>query len=123
MRAELKHMQQSLGSTTIYVAYDQIEAMTLAHRVGILEKGILQQFDTPATIYDDPANLFVAQFIGSPPMHMVKGAPEGGEFQATGAKIKTPVSGRIAAAVLRVRPEDCSIAEPAKPASAARLRH
>ena len=61
MRAELKHMQQNLGITTIYVTHDQVEAMTLAHRVAILEKGVLQQLDTPAKIYNDPANLFVAQ--------------------------------------------------------------
>ena len=68
MRAELKHMQQSMGITTIYVTHDQIEAMTLAHRVAILEKGVLQQLATPAQIYNDPENLFVAQFIGSPPV-------------------------------------------------------
>ena len=69
MRAQLKHMQKSMGITTIYVTHDQIEAMTLAHRVAILEKGVLQQLATPAEIYNNPANLFVAQFIGSPPMN------------------------------------------------------
>ena len=69
MRAELKHMQHQLGITTIYVTHDQIEAMTLAHRVALLEKGVLQQLDTPAKIYNRPANLFVAGFIGSPPMN------------------------------------------------------
>ena len=54
MRAELKHMQHELGITTIYVTHDQIEAMTLAHRVAIMEKGVLQQIATPAEIYDDP---------------------------------------------------------------------
>ena len=73
MRAELKHMQHELGITTIYVTHDQIEAMTLAHRVALLDKGVLQQLDTPARIYNDPANLFVAGFIGSPPMNFVEG--------------------------------------------------
>ncbi len=80
MRAELKHMQEKLGITTIYVTHDQIEAMTLAHRVAILERGVLQQLATPAEIYNNPANLFVAQFIGSPPMNVVEGALEGKEF-------------------------------------------
>ena len=113
MRAELKHMQQSFGITTIYVTHDQVEAMTLAHRVAILEKGILQQLDTPANIYNDPANLFVAQFIGSPPMNIVKGALENGTFLMQGETLATRVTGSAADAVLGVRPEDCSITAPA----------
>ena len=109
MRAELKHMQSTLGITTIYVTHDQIEAMTLAHRVAILEKGVLQQLDTPAKIYNDPANLFVAQFIGSPPMNVIHGGLEGSSFKTRGATVEVPVSGRIAAAILGVRPEDCSV--------------
>jgi multiple sugar transport system ATP-binding protein len=114
MRAELKHMQQSLGITTIYVTHDQIEAMTLAHRVAILDRGILQQLATPAEIYNNPANLFVAQFIGSPPMNVVHGSLEGKYFLTNGAKFETPVSGRVAKAILGVRPEDCSVAQPSK---------
>jgi multiple sugar transport system ATP-binding protein len=114
MRAELKFMQQSLGITTIYVTHDQVEAMTLAHRVAILEKGVLQQLATPSEIYNNPANLFVAQFIGSPPMNIVKGSLDGETFLAHDAKIKTPVKGKVASAVLGVRPEDCNIVAPAK---------
>jgi multiple sugar transport system ATP-binding protein len=114
MRAELKHMQQKLGTTTIYVTHDQIEAMTLAHRVAILEKGVLQQLAAPAEIYNNPANLFVAQFIGSPPMNIVKGALEGGNFLVQDGKIASPVKGKIAAAIMGVRPEDCSITSAAK---------
>jgi multiple sugar transport system ATP-binding protein len=114
MRAELKHMQHALGITTIYVTHDQIEAMTLAHRVALLEGGRLQQLDTPANIYNNPANLFVAQFIGSPPMNVVKGSLDGKNFIMPGSKIATPVGGKIAAAVLGVRPEDCSVVAPAK---------
>ena len=80
MRAELKHMQHQLGITTIYVTHDQIEAMTLAHRVALLEKGVLQQLDTPAKIYNSPANLFVAGFIGSPPMNLLDGELADGQF-------------------------------------------
>ncbi len=112
MRAELKHMQSTLGTTTLYVTHDQIEAMTLAHRVAILEKGVLQQLDTPASIYNDPANLFVAQFIGSPPMNVVHGSIEGSVFQTAGAKVDVPVSGRIAKSILGVRPEDCGVVPP-----------
>ena len=114
MRAELKHMQQSLGITTIYVTHDQIEAMTLAHRVAILERGVLQQLASPAEIYNNPANLFVAQFIGSPPMNMVNGALEGSTFLTEGAKVATKVKGRAAKAMLGIRPEDCAVVAPAK---------
>ncbi len=114
MRAELKHMQNTFGITTIYVTHDQIEAMTLARRVAILEKGILQQLATPAEIYNNPANLFVAQFIGSPPMNVVHGQLEGAVFHSNGAKVDVPVSGKVAKAILGVRPEDCSVVAPAK---------
>jgi len=114
MRAELKHMQGTLGTTTIYVTHDQIEAMTLAHRVAILEKGKLQQLATPAEIYNNPANLFVAQFIGSPPMNVVHGSLDGHQFLTNGAKVDTPVGGKVDKAILGVRPEDCSITAPSK---------
>ncbi|HEY7765045.1 MAG TPA: ABC transporter ATP-binding protein [Aestuariivirgaceae bacterium] len=114
MRAELKHMQQTLGITTMYVTHDQIEAMTLAHRVAILETGVLQQLATPAEIYNNPANLFVAQFIGSPPMNVVHGSLEGRRFQANGTSVETPVAGQIGKAILGVRPEDCTVVAPTK---------
>ena len=110
MRAELKHMQHDLGITTIYVTHDQIEAMTLAQRVAILEKGVLQQLDTPKTIYNDPANLFVAGFIGSPPMNLVKGELNGGRFSAAEINIGTSVARDAKAAILGLRPEDCRLA-------------
>ena len=69
MRAELKHMQHKLGVTTIYVTHDQIEAMTLAHRVAIINHGVLQQLDTPREVYNTPANLFVAGERASPQAH------------------------------------------------------
>ena len=109
MRAELKHMQHSLGITTIYVTHDQVEAMTLAHRVALLEDGKLMQLDTPRTIYNDPANLFVAGFIGSPPMNMMRGALEDGAFVKQGVKIATGVKGSHPSVVLGVRPEDGAI--------------
>jgi multiple sugar transport system ATP-binding protein len=114
MRAELKHMQHSLGITTIYVTHDQVEAMTLGHRIALLEGGKLQQLASPAEIYNDPANLFVAQFIGSPPMNVIRGSLAGNSFHAGGAKIASSVKGRNESAVFGIRPEDCHIAAPAK---------
>ena len=109
MRVELKHMQNTLGITTIYVTHDQIEAMTLAHRVALLEDGKLMQLDTPRTIYNDPANLFVAGFIGSPPMNMIRGVLEDGSFVKRGVRISTAVNGSRANVILGVRPEDGNI--------------
>src|SRR5262245_15709810 len=73
MRGELKHLQRELGTTTIYVKHDQAEAMTLGHRVAVMNKGRLQQFDTPLEIYNRPANRFVAEFVGSPGMNFLNG--------------------------------------------------
>ncbi|HZP92875.1 MAG TPA: ABC transporter ATP-binding protein [Burkholderiales bacterium] len=113
MRAELKHMQYRLGVTTIYVTHDQVEAMTLAHRVALLDKGVLQQLDTPARIYSDPANLFVAGFIGSPPMNFLKGRLADGAFEAPGVRVPAADRSRQARVVMGVRPEDCTLADPA----------
>jgi multiple sugar transport system ATP-binding protein len=109
MRSELKHMQHEIGITTIYVTHDQIEALTLAHRVGILDKGVLQQLASPAAIYNDPANLFVAGCIGSPPMNLIQGRLHDGLFETEGARVPTSVRASFAACVLGVRPEDCRI--------------
>lgn len=111
MRAELKHMQHELGITTIYVTHDQIEAMTLAHRVAILEKGILQQLDTPANIYNRPANLFVAGFIGSPPMNVLEGRLTEGRFDCGSGSFGTLSRASGKAVVAGIRPEDGRLAE------------
>ena len=71
MRTEMKLMHQRLKTTTVYVTHDQIEAMTLGDKVAVMKDGIIQQFGTPKEIYNDPANLFVASFIGSPPMNFI----------------------------------------------------
>ncbi|MBW3668975.1 MAG: sn-glycerol-3-phosphate ABC transporter ATP-binding protein UgpC [Actinobacteria bacterium] len=76
MRAEISGLQRQLGVTTLYVTHDQTEAMTMGHRVAVLRKGELQQVDEPQTLYDRPVNLFVAGFIGSPAMNMVRGTVE-----------------------------------------------
>ncbi|WP_210245383.1 ABC transporter ATP-binding protein [Mesorhizobium sp. B2-4-15] len=74
MRTELKKLHQRMGKTTVYVTHDQIEAMTLATRIAILDKGTLQQVGTPNEVYDKPANTFVATFIGAPRINLVDGA-------------------------------------------------
>ena len=112
MRAELKHMQHQLGITTLYVTHDQIEAMTLAHRVALLEKGVLQQLDTPANMYNAPANLFVAGFIGSPPMNFMDGAIVDSRFSGPAGTFGTKIRGSQPRAIAGVRPEDCEVTEP-----------
>ena len=121
MRAELKHMQHELGVTTVYVTHDQVEAMTLAHRVAILDEGALQQIGTPREVYDNPANLFVAGFMGSPPMNFIRGSIENGRFESGGG-VSVPVEGAGdagaaglhdgAAAVMGFRPEDAEVSDP-----------
>ena len=73
MRADIAKLQGELGVTTVYVTHDQIEAMTMGHRVAVMSKGILQQVDAPQRLYDRPENLFVAGFIGTPPMNLLEG--------------------------------------------------
>ena len=77
MRSEIGMLQQRLGTTTVYVTHDQVEAMTMGDRVAVIRKGRLQQVDTPRSLYDNPDNLFVAGFIGSPSMNFVYGKVEG----------------------------------------------
>jgi multiple sugar transport system ATP-binding protein len=72
MRAEIRALQREYATTTLYVTHDQIEAMTMGDRIAVLRKGLLQQLGTPDELYSNPANLFVAEFIGSPPMNIVR---------------------------------------------------
>ena len=113
MRSELKRLQADLGVTTIYVTHDQIEAMTLAHRVAVMNQGVVQQIATPREIYDDPANLFVAGFIGSPPMNMLEGAIADGAFVVPEGRVAVGAFAPRPAAVFGFRPEDARIVDPA----------
>ena len=112
MRAELKHLSRQLEITTVYVTHDQIEAMTLADRVAVMEHGVIQQLGTPARIYNDPDNLFVAGFIGSPAMNLIKGSIRDGWFVTTGgtrfARIAGPNTDQV---VFGVRAEDLDIVD------------
>jgi multiple sugar transport system ATP-binding protein len=76
MRGEISRLQHDLGTTTVYVTHDQVEAMTMGHRVAVMNFGVLQQIDTPQRLYDEPANVFVAGFIGTPPMNLLVGRVE-----------------------------------------------
>ena len=110
MRAELKHLSRQFQVTTVYVTHDQIEAMTLADRVAVMEKGVIRQLGTPKEIYNDPANLFVAGFIGSPAMGLVRGRIEGGRFVAEGGHALIPIPGPDRDGMaLGLRPEDLTL--------------
>src|SRR5262245_30403090 len=108
MRGELKRLQHQLGTTTIYVTHDQAEAMTLASRVAVMKKGRLQQFDAPLSIYNQPANRFVAEFVGSPSMNFVDGRVESGTFLSS--EIKLSLDRASAGEVtLGIRPEHIQV--------------
>ena len=92
MRLQIKEMQRTVGTTSLYVTHDQTEAMTLADRLVVMNAGVAEQIDTPMAIYDRPANVFVAGFIGSPAMNILPGTL-GADF------VSLPGGGRIAAAV------------------------
>ncbi|MFV0334830.1 MAG: ABC transporter ATP-binding protein [Tropicimonas sp.] len=111
MRAQLKHIQRELGTTTIYVTHDQVEAMTLADRIVILNNARIQQQGSPAEIYARPANEFVAGFIGSPPMNLIRGQASGGQFHHAEGAFALP--GQPAGkATIGIRPEDLSVIAP-----------
>ena len=125
-RAELKRFQRELATTTIYVTHDQAEAMTLADRVAIMDRGVLQQVGPPKTVYARPANVFVAGFLGSPPMNLLDVEVTGRDGTAAMrlADATLPASGSLGArlgrmggdgaAILGIRPEEVSLArEPA----------
>ena len=90
MRTEIKELHQRLGTTTVYVTHDQIEAMTMGDRIAILKDGDLQQVGTPLELYEQPANLFVARFIGTPPMNVLRGVVDGGRVRCGEAVLAVP---------------------------------
>ncbi len=109
MRTEIKRLQQTLKITTVYVTHDQVEAMTLADRVALMKHGEIQQIDTPKHIYDNPATLFVAGFIGSPAMNLVKGRVEHGRFITDGITINIQDGMHQDNVTLGIRAEDLHI--------------
>ena len=109
-RAQIKHLSHELGVTTIYVTHDQIEAMTLADRVVVMNKGVVQQVGSPTEIYDRPANVFVASFIGSPAMNLIEGQIKGGTFEARNLRV-TGLTAPDGPVTLGFRAEDAALAE------------
>ena len=116
MRTEISRMQRRMGTTTVYVTHDQTEAMTLGDRVAVMRKGVLQQVATPRDLYEQPVNLFVAGFIGSPPMNFLPAAVRDGKLQLPflSLPMQGPVAERVGDRTLLIagiRPEYFADAE------------
>jgi multiple sugar transport system ATP-binding protein len=110
LRRELKLLHRTLGSTMIYVTHDQVEAMTLASRIVVMQAGEIQQIGTPLDVYERPANRFVAGFLGAPAMAFVDGTlDDAGRFTGDGIALACVPVGAAQAAVLGVRPEHVTI--------------
>jgi multiple sugar transport system ATP-binding protein len=120
MRAEIKHLQAGLGTTMVYVTHDQVEAMSLGHRIAILNGGRLEQLGTPLEVYERPATLFCARFIGSPPMNLVDAELTDGRLMAAGGLAIRPPSGldRGARVVAGLRPEALEVTPADAPGAA-----
>jgi multiple sugar transport system ATP-binding protein len=108
MRAELARLRDQLGTTTIYVTHDQVEAMTLGDRVAVMRDGVVQQLDTPQNLYAQPVNMFVAAFIGSPSMNLFEATIEKGHVVFGGHRLPVPggLAGRSGPVVVGIRPSD-----------------
>ena len=120
MRAEIKELHQRLTTTTVYVTHDQIEAMTMADKIVVMNAGRVEQIGVPLDLYDRPNNLFVAGFIGSPAMNFLQGKIEGGAFRAEGGT-DLPLPGRRNGsdgrpAIYGVRPEHFQLSAQGLPA-------
>jgi multiple sugar transport system ATP-binding protein len=127
MRAELARLHDRLGTTTVYVTHDQIEAMTLGDRVAVLRDGRVQQCDTPERLFDAPANLFVAAFMGSPAMNLVAAEVSDGRLRLAGVDVALPERAAAAAGdgavIAGIRPADLVPVGPdAAPDPSLRLR-
>jgi ABC-type sugar transport system ATPase subunit len=120
MRVELKALHRRLATTFIYVTHDQVEAMSMADRIAVMDRGRLQQFDNPLTIYNRPANAFVATFIGAPQINMIPGVVQevsplrfeaaSGTFTFDGVILDVPTGTKL---TLGVRPSDARLVDPA----------
>jgi multiple sugar transport system ATP-binding protein len=115
MRAEISKLQQRLKTTTIYVTHDQVEAMTMGHRIAVMKDGKIMQVGSPLELYERPQNLFVANFIGTPPMNFVQAVLADGGSRLTASKFSMPVPSHLRAGtagldgrkvVVGIRPEN-----------------
>ncbi|XXN66530.1 ABC transporter ATP-binding protein (plasmid) [Enterobacter ludwigii] len=117
MRVEIKKLHQQMNNTIVYVTHDQVEAMTLADRIVVLNNGVIQQVGTPLELYDTPANKFVASFIGSPSMNFINGVMTADSVRI-GDSAQLPLNGRWVDhpvgrdVIYGIRPENVTIAEP-----------
>jgi multiple sugar transport system ATP-binding protein len=115
MRAELARLHERLGTTTVYVTHDQVEAMTLGDRVAVLRDGTIQQCDTPERLFEAPVNVFVAAFMGSPAMNLVPGVIEDGRLRFAGVALPAEAvagsAGRRGDVIVGVRPTDLLVAD------------
>ena len=109
IRVELKSLQRELGKTALYVTHDQVEAMTLADRIVVLNRGVVEQTGTPEELYAKPKNRFVARFIGTPSMTLIRGVVQDGSF--TSGDLQVALDVRNGPTVLGVRPEDVLVGE------------
>ena len=108
MRAEIRRLHRRVGATMIYVTHDQVEAMTMGDRIAVLRDGLLQQVAAPREIYEQPANMYVAGFIGSPKMNFIPVTVQGQTAKAAGFDVQLPRAPGIEKGVLGLRPEDLS---------------
>lgn len=111
MRAEIKKLHQTVNTTVIYVTHDQVEAMTLADRIVIMKDGRIEQVGTPMEVYERPANLFVAGFIGAPAMNQGQGIVQAGQARAFGFTAPAPGGTEGQAVVVGIRPDDLVITD------------
>ena len=110
-RIEIRKLHAELGTTSLFVTHDQVEAMTLAQRMIVMNKGVMEQIGSPEAVYARPETIFVAGFIGSPPMNLVTGRTEGTRFELPGAVIALPAPApRSGELVLGARPEHLTLA-------------
>jgi multiple sugar transport system ATP-binding protein len=121
MRADIAALQQRLGVTTVYVTHDQVEAMTMGHRIAVLRDGRLQQCDAPRAVYARPANVFVAGFIGSPAMNLVEAEVRDGACELGGVRLQLPdglasASSPLGRVVVGLRPDALELAADGVPA-------
>jgi multiple sugar transport system ATP-binding protein len=117
MRAEIKELHQRLRTTTVFVTHDQIEAMTMADKIVVMNAGDIEQVGAPLAVYDRPANLFVAEFIGSPAMNLVRGIARDGGVEAAGMTLPAgPGAEGGRAVVWGIRPEHLALAGEGLPA-------
>ena len=118
MRAEIRELHQRLGTTTVYVTHDQIEAMTMADNIVVMESGNIEQIGTPLEVYDRPRNVFVAGFIGSPSMNLLPGTVSGDGVDLGGTVIPVPSAASLAqglSVTVGVRPEHLSLSDDGLP--------